>query len=342
MWFLYSIIALVCWSGSDLFSKIGTKQDDKNSHWKMIFAVGLMMGLHFIVTLIGGAIIKDPESVPKFVASLFYTDFTFDKFLIYLPVAFVYILAMFFGYIGLRYIELSISSPICNSSGSLALILCFAISKLPYSGFRENPIEMGWESIIGVVLVAVGIISLGFVENFEDEELRLKRQEKSNKKYAKSFLALLIPVIYLIIDALGGVGDYLIGAFSSGEDAFIPEISEYAANSSFEFTFLILGVIAFLVLKFRTKDTKNLFNNKGMYIAGFFETIGQIFYMAVMFMVNSGVKGSAAGMVIISAYCALSVVWSAIFLKERLSWKHYLTIIITFIGIVLLGIFSDV
>ena len=41
MWFVLALIALVCWSGSDIFSKIGSKPDDKNSHWKMVMAVGL-------------------------------------------------------------------------------------------------------------------------------------------------------------------------------------------------------------------------------------------------------------------------------------------------------------
>ena len=47
MWFWFSLIALVCWSGSDLFSKIGCQDaDDKYSHLKMVMAVGLVMGLH--------------------------------------------------------------------------------------------------------------------------------------------------------------------------------------------------------------------------------------------------------------------------------------------------------
>ena len=94
MWFIFSIIALLCWSGSDLFSKVGTAQKDKNSHWKVVFAVGFVMGIHFLITLVGGALIEDPESVPKFVASLFYTDFTLRDFFVYLPVAAIYIAAM--------------------------------------------------------------------------------------------------------------------------------------------------------------------------------------------------------------------------------------------------------
>ena len=43
---------------------------------------------------------------------------------------------------------------------------------------------------------------------------------------------------------------------------------------------------------------------------------------------------------IISAYCMASVVWSRIFLKEKLSWKHYLMILLVFIGILILGVFD--
>ena len=44
MWFWFSLIALICWSGSDLFSKIGCQDaDDKYSHLKMVMAVGLSL-----------------------------------------------------------------------------------------------------------------------------------------------------------------------------------------------------------------------------------------------------------------------------------------------------------
>ena len=36
MWmFIIALIALVCWSGSDIFSKVGTKPNDKYSHFKV-------------------------------------------------------------------------------------------------------------------------------------------------------------------------------------------------------------------------------------------------------------------------------------------------------------------
>ena len=46
MWFWLSLIALLCWSGSDLFSKIGCQSEtDKYSHLKMVTAVGVVMGM---------------------------------------------------------------------------------------------------------------------------------------------------------------------------------------------------------------------------------------------------------------------------------------------------------
>ena len=40
------------------------------------------------------------------------------------------------------------------------------------------------------------------------------------------------------------------------------------------------------------------------------------------------------------AYCVASVLWSRIFLKEKLSWKHYGMIALVVAGIVILGIYD--
>ncbi|MBQ2251749.1 MAG: EamA family transporter [Clostridia bacterium] len=324
MFFIFSLLALLFWSGSDIFSKIGSRQNDKNSHWKVVFAVGFIMGIHFFITVIGGKIIDSTvgvDALPKFVASLFYTDFVLMDFVRYLPVAGLYILAMVFGYIGLRYIELSISSPICNCSGALAFLLCIIFGLTSKEDI--TPI-----AIVGVVLITLGILGLGIVESREDEEVRIARQEKANRKYAKSFLAFMLPIAYLIIDALGTYGDEFI--FSIEDSAGNGIITDYAANSAFELTFFVLAIFAFIWVKFVKKDT--IFSgNKHLFLGGLCETLGQIFYMAVMF------SDFTVGMVIISAYCALSVLWGRIFLKEKLSIKHYVAIITAFAGIMLLG-----
>ncbi len=329
MWFWLSIVAMLCWSGSDIFSKVGSRQNDKNSHWKVVFAVGLIMGIHFLITLGGAAIINSTVGIEaleataggKILASLFYTDFVFMDFVRYLPVAALYILAMVFGYISLRYIELSISSPICNCSGALAFVLC-----LVFGLYSKDDIDT--LTVVAIILITIGIVALGFVENLEDEEVKRARQEKANRKYAKSFLAFLLPIAYLIIDALGTYGDELIFSIEGANGEGI--ITDYAANSAFEFTFFLVAIFAFIWVKFVKKD-KILKGNRHFYLGGICETVGQIFYMSVMF------SDFSEGMVIISAYCAVSVLWGRIFLKEKLSWKHYAAIACAFAGIVMLG-----
>ena len=331
LWFVLSLLALLAWSGSDIFSKIGTQQNDKNSHWKVVFAVGFVMGIHFLITVVGGIIIDNTcgiESLEstgfgKMMASLIYTDFTLLDFVKYLPVAGLYILAMVFGYMGLRYIELSISSPICNCSGAMAFLLCIALGSFFNIETEVTPII-----IVAVILITVGIVALGFIENLEDEEVKAARQEKANRKYSKSVLAFLLPVVYLVIDALGTFADEIIFAIEGPDGEGI--ITDYAANSAFELTFFLLSVFAFIWVKFVKKDS--IFKgNKFFFLGGICETIGQAFYMAVMF------AEFEVGMVIICAYCALSVLWGGIFLKEKLSWKHYAAIACAFVGIMLLG-----
>lgn len=334
MSFIFALIALLCWSGSDLFSKLGTSQKDKNSHFKVMFAVGVIMGLHAIITIIVSAFIPPIEegADPEWWRNIIYTDFKPADFLRYAPVAAIYLLAMVIGYAGLRYIELSVSSPICNSSGSLALLIC---------------IIAGWAtidawSIVAVVLITIGIVSLGVVEYREDEAVKLARQDSKQFKYTKSLIAILIPIIYLLMDALGTVGDKAIEHFE------LFDMTEYASNTSFEFTALLFAIISFVIVKFVKKEKFFAYGNepsevgekltlrKSLIIGGACETVGQIFYMAVVF------SDFDAGLPMISAYCVLSVLWSRIFLKEKLSALHYIAIGLTFAGIILLGIFSPV
>lgn len=302
MWFWLSLAALICWSGSDLFSKIGCRDnDDKNSHLKMVTAVGVVMGIHALYEIfIGG------------------TQITLDIMLKYLPVSMLYILSMTIGYVCLRYIELSVSSPICNCSGALV-----AITSVIAFGLTIN----GWQ-IAAIVLVCIGVIGLGFVEHFEDDELRALRQEKSNYKYSKSALALLLPLGYCVLDAAGTFADNLV----------LETLNEDSANVAYELTFLFCGIISFIYLKLFKKAKFLPKREAPKYIGACFETAGQFAYIYAIADSEHLVFSAP----IISAYCLASVVWSRIFLKERLSYKHYIMIALAIIGIVIIGLFDEI
>ena len=283
MWFTFAIIALLCWSGSDLFSKIGCQdQKDKYSHLKMVMAVGLVMGLHAAYEIFANGV-----------------EMNWHVIITYLPVSMLYILSMAIGYLGLRYIELSISSPICNSSGAIVALLA-------------------------VALVAGGVIALGFVEANEDEELRKARQDASNHHYAKSWIAIAIPVLYCLLDALGTFADSIV----------LETLNEDSANCAYELTFLVVGICCAIYVLGIKKQKLIARQELPKYTGAVFETVGQFFYIYAI--ADSAHVAFAAP--IISSYCVASVLWSHIFLKERLSAKHYLSIATVVAGIIILGI----
>ena len=206
----------------------------------------------------------------------------------------------------------------------------------------NEPTELTITDIFAVVLITFGIIWLGIVEYQESDEVKLVRSEGSGFKYTKSFIAILIPIIYLVLDGLASVGDEIV----YDRELFV---SDYAANTAFEFTSLCFAIFAFCYVKFIKKQkfftitveeklengeiiTKSLPYSKDLVIGGICETIGQIFYMAVV------ASPFVQGLPIISSYCVLSVVWSRIFLKEKLSVKHYIAIVATLLGIMILGL----
>ena len=300
MWFTFALIALLCWSGSDLFSKIGCRDaGDKYSHLKMVMAVGLVMGLHagyellFKEVAISGRIL-----------------------LTYLPVSMLYILSMAIGYLGLRYIELSISSPICNSSGAIVAVLTLITVGV---GDDLPPV-----ALVAVALVCIGVVALGFVEAYEDEDLRRARQDASNHHYAKSWIALVIPVIYCLLDALGTFADSRV----------LEVLDEDSANVAYELTFLAVGLLCAIWVLGVKKQKLIPKMEAPKYIGAGFETAGQFFYIYAL----ADSEHVAFAAPIISAYCVASVVWSRLFLKEKLSLKHYLSIAIVVAGIVILGI----
>lgn len=300
MWFWFAIIALLCWSGSDLFSKIGCQDaSDKYGPLKMVTAVGVVMGLHAAYEIFVGGV-----------------EINGTVILTYLPVSLLYIGSMAIGYLGLRYIELSISSPICNSSGAVVAVLTFATV-----GISE---ELPALALVAVALVCVGVVALGITEANEDEELRRARQDESNRHYAKSWLAIAIPVIYCLLDALGTFADSRV----------LEVLDEDSANVAYELTFLIASIVS-AVYVLGVKKQKLIFRQEApKYTGAVFETIGQFFYIYAL----ADTKHVAFAAPIISSYCVASVLWGRIFLKEKLSLKHYLSIALVVAGIVIMGI----
>ncbi|SMF92065.1 Uncharacterized membrane protein [Paenibacillus uliginis N3/975] len=301
MWFLFALLTAFAWGGADLFYKKGSDSNDRFSHIKIVIMVGLVMGIHATAYMLIQGINFDPTDMIR-----------------YFPVSALYILSMTIGYIGLRYIELSIASPVQNSSGAITAILLFI-----FFTHELNIIE-----ILGVTIVTFGVIGIAILEkNSERESLRISSTQ-IDKKYQIGFIAIFFPILYSLIDGLGTFADAV----------YLDElklISEDAALLAYEFTFFICAVLAFTYLKFIKKEPFNLFKERVKGYAAIFETTGQFFYV---FAMSSNAIIAAP---LIASYSIFSVILSRIFLKERLSKVQYAVIIVVILGIALLGIADE-
>lgn len=303
MWFIYALLATLAWGCADLFYKKGADETDKYSHLKTSVAVGFVMGIHAIIMLIINGF-----------------DYNFINLLLYLPVSLMYILSMTVGYFGLRYLELSISSPIQNASGALVCIMC-----LVFLGQSMDVI-----SAISVAVICIGVFLLGWFEKQRDDELA----GENGGKYKIGFVAFLMPIIYCIVDALGTFFDaYYLDDFQSTPLKDVTEENlESVANISYELTFLIFAVGLFIFIKFIKKERFGFFEQKERLGAAVFETAGQLAYVYAM----SGNGVVAAPM--IASYSIVSIILSRIFLKEKLMKRQYAAVIAVMVGIALLGV----
>lgn len=303
MWLVFTLLTTLLWGFADLFYKKGARKgEEKYSHLLTGITVGLVMGAQAIFTLIFGDVGYNPINI-----------------LIYLPVSLFYIISMVVGYLGLRYLELSINSPIENSSGAVVCILC-----LIFLGERMDLLSAG-----AVIIITIGIIFLGWLERDKTAVL-----SPEDKKYSRSVFALIFPLIYCVLDALGTFFDayYLDDIATTPLVGVTEETFENVANISYELTFLIAAVIMLIYILVIKRDKIELPKQGDKLCAAVFETAGQYFYVFAM----SGNAVIAAPT--ISAYCVVSAVLAAIFLKERLKPAQYIAIGAVIIGIVMLGV----
>ena len=196
-----------------------------------------------------------------------------------------------------------------------------AILTLATAGISE---DLPPVALVAVALVCIGVVALGIVDSREDEELRRARQDASNHHYAKSWIAILIPVIYCLLDALGTFADSRV----------LETLDEDSANVAYELTFLIMGVLCAIYVLGVKKQKLLPRQEVPKYTGAIFETAGQFFYIYAL----ADTEHVAFAAPIISSYCVASVLWSRLFLKEKLSAKHYACVALVIVGIVIMGI----
>ena len=297
-WYTSAILTILFWGTADLFYKKGTDSKDRYSHLRIIVMVGFVMGIQAIFELRKMDFQYDPMNI-----------------ITYLPVSSMYILSMALGYVGLRYLEVSISSPVGNTSGAVAGILAFIVL-----GKTMSPLQF-----FAVALITVGLISIAVIERKLAEEERNAQNIVIDRKYKIGAIALIFPILYAVIDALGTfLDDVYLSNIMGPEEALI----------SYELTFLFCAIVSLFYIVVIKKQKFKVFQEKDKLLAAIFETIGQFFYV---FALNTN---SVVVAPMIASYSIVSVILGRIFLKEKLSLKQYGVIGLVMIGVFILGFFE--
>lgn len=313
-WFIFALVCLMSWGLADLFYKKSNVDGDRYSHLRTAVWVGMVMGVCAFLLM---PLAETKMSLPTLVSNA----------VKYSPASLCYIISMVIGYAGMRYLELSIVSPVQNASGALSAVCMFIYFSVIGSigGFWD---EFSVLDVIGTVIIVIAVIALAVVEQ------RLAKAEsgmpKEERKYRFGALALLFPILYCIFDTIGTAADGII----LDEDAGLG-LGEIDVIILYGLTFMIAGIVAWIFLWIKERKPYNPFavselRTKG--IAAVCEEIGQVFYVYAM----ASKPMLAAPMV--GSYCIVSVILSHLFLKEKLRAGQYACVVSVIVGIVILGI----
>ena len=340
-WFVFTLICMLGWGFADLFYKKSNVDGDRYSHLKTAVWVGIMMGfVSLLLTLL--SIFKEPLGIPDGIPvgngqvisitseSLFApgSDF-FGAAVKYLPASLGYIISMIIGYAGLRYLEVSIVSPIQNASGALSAIVMFVYFSVTgaIGSFWE---EFSAMQVIATALIVIGVIALGIVEQRLAKAEGALNLPKEERKYRYGALALLFPILYCIFDTIGTAADGIILDEETGLG-----LGEVDVLILYGFTFFIASVGAWIFLLIKEKKAYNPFAKselKTRLPAAVFEQFGQIFYVYAL------AANPIAATPMIASYCIVSAILSRIFLKEKLKASQYVCIALVIVGIVIMGV----
>ena len=236
---------------------------------------------------------------------------------------------MIIGYAGMRYLEVSIVSPVQNASGALSAITMFVYFSV------TGAIGSFWEEftvlqVVGTAFIVLGVIALGIVEQRLAKAEGALNLPKEERKYRYGALALLFPILYCVFDTIGTAADGIILDEETGLG-----LGEIDVIILYGFTFFAAAVVSWIFLWIREKKVYNPFARsewKTRFPAAVFEQFGQIFYVYAL-AANPIIATPMVG-----SYCIVSAILSHIFLKEKLKAGQYACIAAVIVGIVMMGV----
>ena len=302
MWLVCAFLTMMFWGVGEVFYKLGADRKVKYTHLRTGIFIGIAMGIHAVLTIL----IKN-------------VDFHIINLIYYFPVFFLYMLSMILVAYGVRFIENSVSSVVEEFSSVITAMLCFFILGERIGGLAG----------LAMVLITVGVVLLAAFETRDEND----RPKDVTKKML--IIGFLMALSYALLDGVGTFLDVFYLDIEHSPLKFVTENNiEDVANIAYEFSFLITGIIFYIFLKIK-KEKIHLKEEKNRILTGIFETLGQAFY------VYSFSGNDIVAVFIMSFMSVMSVILSRIFLKEKLTKKQYVAVIMALVGVVMLGALGE-
>ena len=311
-WLLLTVTCIILWGITDILLKKSLDYSDELSQFKMFIWIGLVMAP------IGGIVALYSDTLRDSIRLL-------ADNLYLIPLCIFYVIALFFGLLGTKHLDISVVSPLENIDGAIAAIILYIF--FLFKGSSHITDGIGIVDVIGTALIVVGVVLLGIQEQkLHKQEINL---DEGKKKHRLGALALLFPIAYNLVDAASMVA---MGITVSGEtEISIPDIDFFFFES---IGFSVFALLAWLYLLIAKKYVYNPFKKTELSRcgAGFGETLGTL---AFTFAVGMNPILTAP---IASSYCLVTIVLARILLKERLTKKQYLSLVFLVTGIALLAV----
>ena len=311
-WLLLTISCIILWGVTDILLKKSLDYSDPLSQFKTFIWIGLVATVSAVFAAASSDTLLD--SVRTVADNLFL-----------IPVNLFYVVALFFGLLGAKYLDASVVSPLENTDGAVTAIILYLF--IFFTGRSHVIADIGIVEIIGTIAITTGVILLGIQEQkLSQLEITL---DKDQKKHRLGALALLFPIAYNLADAASMVA---MGIVVSGEaEVTIPDIDFFFFECV---SFLVVSIFVWLYLLIAKKYVYNPFKKTELTRLGAAacETLG-----TMTFTIAVGISPILTAP-ISSSYCLVTIILARIFLKERLTKKQYLSLVFLVMGIALLGI----
>ena len=124
-------------------------------------------------------------------------------------------------------------------------ILSDSTCDLPESILKQYDISLTPLSVIAIIIIVIGVLGVGYLENNGETQ----RKKNLGKKLA--IIAFCMPFVYATLDAFGSFVDifYLDDFATTPLIGVTEETIEDVANTSYELTFALVGLILFIFMK---------------------------------------------------------------------------------------------